>query len=115
MNMKNHISRRTRTWAALLALAAARPAAAAGAGAIWSKQCASCHGETGKADTKAGKKQNIPDMSTEKWQGHHSDEKIRAAIADGVPKTKMLAFKEKLTAAEIDSLVKWVRSFRTGQ
>ncbi len=94
-----------------LSLAAA-PAFADDSADLWKAKCRSCHGADGKADTKEGKKHQIDDISTEAWQSRHSDEKIRKAIADGVPDTKMKAYKETLSEAEIDGLVKHIRTFK---
>ena len=80
---------------------------------IYKAKCKSCHGETGKADTKNGRKYKMDDISTEKWQARHSDAQIRKVIADGDPDNdKMKAFKNKLSAEQIDGLVQHVRSFR---
>lgn len=90
----------------------AAPAFANETADLWKAKCKSCHGETGKADTKEGKKNKIDDMSDAKWQANHDDAKIRKAIAEGVPDTKMKAYKDKLSAAEIDALVKHIRTFK---
>ncbi len=79
--------------------------------AVWKKKCAMCHGDDGKAQTKMGAKYKVPDISTAEWQGKHSDEQIKDVITNG-GKTKMPAFKEKLTAEEIDAMVKKVRSLK---
>lgn len=78
--------------------------------ALWSKKCASCHGATGDADTKMGKKHEIDDLTKPAWHARHGDDEVRKAIEDGVPDTKMKAFKEKLTAAEITALVAHIRT-----
>ncbi|MCY0998511.1 c-type cytochrome [Myxococcus sp. MISCRS1] len=81
---------------------------------VWKAKCKSCHGDTGKADTKMGKKESITDMSQPAWQAAQSDADIRTAIADGSPRnTKMKAFNDKLTAAQIDALVGYIRTMKT--
>jgi mono/diheme cytochrome c family protein len=99
---------------ALLAALAlpALPARAADAKAIFEEMCSMCHGETGHADTKLGRKQNIPDFTTPKWQKQFSDEKIKKTIREGIVDTKMQPFKDKLTPAEIDALLKLIRSLK---
>lgn len=79
---------------------------------VWTAKCKSCHGATGKADTKQGKKHKVDDLTDAKWQERHSDEKIKKAIAEGVPDTKMKSYKDKLSDAEMDGLVKLIRSFK---
>lgn len=77
---------------------------------IWMAKCKGCHGEDGAANTKVGKKENIADFTSPEWQKHNSDEAIRKIIAEGSPKnSKMKAFRDRLTPAEIDSLVKYIR------
>ncbi|NTX09373.1 cytochrome c [Myxococcus sp. CA051A] len=80
---------------------------------VWKAKCKSCHGDDGKAQTKMGKKESIVDMSQAAWQAAESDADIRQAIADGSPRnTKMKAFKDKLTAAQIDALVGYIRTMK---
>jgi mono/diheme cytochrome c family protein len=79
---------------------------------VWTKQCKSCHGVDGKGDTEMGRKSKAEDLSDAAWQGRHSDAKIRDAIENGVPKTKMKGYKEKLSPEQIDALVAYVRSLK---
>ena len=83
---------------------------------IYKAKCKSCHGETGDGDTKTGRKEKIDDLSLPAWQKKHSDEEIRKVISEGSPDksstgeaSKMKPFKDKLSAAEIDGLVKYIR------
>jgi mono/diheme cytochrome c family protein len=96
-----------------LALGTSAPAWADSAEEIWKAKCKSCHGEDGRADTKQGKKENIPDISTADWQGRHTDAQIREVISEGSKDNKkMKAYKEKLTPGEIDSVVQYVRALK---
>jgi mono/diheme cytochrome c family protein len=80
---------------------------------IWKAKCKGCHGEDGKARTKVGEKEKIPDFTAAKWQEEVGDADIRRVIADGSEaNSKMKAFKEKLTTQEIDALVKYIRGMR---
>jgi mono/diheme cytochrome c family protein len=81
---------------------------------IWTAKCKSCHGADGKANTKEGKKQKIDDMSKPDWQAHNSDADMKKIITEGSEKkdSKMKAFKDKLSAAEIDSLVAYIRTLK---
>ena len=94
-----------------LSLAGA-PAFAEEAADIWRAKCKTCHGDTGNADTREGRKHKVPDMTTEQWQSGHTDDEIRNVIRDGVKDTKMKAFKDKYSDQEIEALVKYVRSLR---
>ena len=72
------------------------------------KNCAECHGETGEGGRKEldGKRVRVPSLR----EGHaleHTDEKFVVQITEG--HDEMPAFKDKLTAAEINDLVRFVR------
>jgi mono/diheme cytochrome c family protein len=77
---------------------------------IWEKRCVRCHGPDGRGKTKKGRELKTPDLTSPKWQARHSDEKIVKAIANGNRKRKMPAFKDKLSADEIQSLVPHLRA-----
>jgi mono/diheme cytochrome c family protein len=78
---------------------------------IWDKRCVFCHGADGQGHTKKGKQYKVPNFTKPRWQKHTTDEEIVSAITDGVPKTKMAAFKEKLSPDEIKSMVPFLRAF----
>ena len=74
----------------------------------FTKHCATCHGETGEGGRKEveGKRFRVPNLR----EGHalkHTDEKFVVQISEG--DDEMPAFKEKLTPAEINDLVKFIR------
>lgn len=102
-------------WVVLIAALLAAPLAAGAeeidAEKLYLKHCKNCHGADGKAETKMGKKHDIDSFADAGWQQRHSDEKIRTAIASGKEGTKMKAYEKKLSPAEIDALVKFVRTF----
>lgn len=77
---------------------------------LWKAKCKSCHGEDGKAKTKMGEKEKIPDLTGAEWQKKHSDADIKETITNGSKdNAKMKPFKDKLTPEQIDGLVKYVR------
>ena len=100
---------------------------------LWLK-CRGCHGMDGKANTKVGMKEKIPDLTSAEWQTKMTDEAIRKVIADGPeknPKMKVAvrirpsgnaykeifrpsghAYKEIFTSNEIASLIPYIRNFR---
>ena len=80
---------------------------AADASAIWSQQCASCHGKDGSGNTMMGKKLGVKDYT--KNQGF-SDAEAANVIKNG--KGKMKAFKDKLSDADVKALVAYVRSLK---
>ncbi len=81
-------------------------------GEIWKEKCKSCHGEDGRAQTKMGLKHKIPDFTNAAWQKKESDAELREAISEGEADTKMKAFKNKLSGAEIDGLVRFIRRLK---
>lgn len=101
--------------AAALFLAAASYSLAGTAAENWDSHCAKCHGATGNADTKMGKKLKIKDYTDAKALASVSDEDLLKAIVDGVKdkdgKVLMNGYKEKLSADEAKDLVKKIREF----
>ena len=87
---------------------------AADAKAIWTKDCAKCHGEDGKGKTKMGEKVGVKDYTDAKVQAEMKDEKMAKAIKEGIKeddKTKMKAFAD-LSDDEVKALVAYVRAFK---
>lgn len=82
---------------------------------LWEKNCASCHGKDGTANTKMGKKLNAKDLTDPKVQAAFTDAKATKSIKEGVKengKTTMKAFGGKLTDDEIKTLIAYVRSLK---
>ena len=77
--------------------------------ALFNSQCAQCHGRDGRAKTKRGRQTYTRDITGAEWQNDVSDERIFNSISRG--KGKMPAF-NKLSDAQIDSLVSYVRRLR---
>jgi mono/diheme cytochrome c family protein len=88
--------------------AKATPDAFAATRGIYTKHCASCHGDTGEGKTVEvdGKKIKAPSLRT----GHaltHSDEDFVKQInkgGDGMP-----AFADKMSAKEVEDMVRFIR------
>lgn len=76
-------------------------------GELYQKECASCHGSKGEGV-------NAPALGNPSALAHNSDEFIRYAIQHGRDGTPMLAFKDKLSAADIDNLTAFLRSRADG-
>ena len=90
-------------------------AAAADAKANWEELCASCHGASGKADTKMGTKLKLKDYSDAKVQAALTDDVIVKATLDGVTidgKEKMKSYKDKISADDAKAIVGLIRSFK---
>jgi mono/diheme cytochrome c family protein len=100
---------------ALLTFLLGTTAGADSAEEIWKDKgkCRECHGDDGRGHTKVGKKEKIPDLTSQKWQSKHSDAQIKDTITNGSEDNpKMKPFKDKLTPEEIDSMVKFVRGLK---
>lgn len=93
------------------------PAHAADAARIYADRCAFCHGVSGRGDGPAGVALKPPPRNLadpEYWKSADR-EALRSIIADGKPGTPMIAYKNILSASEIDALVKYLESFASGR
>ncbi|MDQ1612667.1 MAG: hypothetical protein QOG00_2598 [Pyrinomonadaceae bacterium] len=79
--------------------------------AIFESKCASCHGKDGRAKTMMGKFNKARNLKDAAWQAQVSDERIYNSINNGRGK-KMPAFAKKLSPAEVESLVVYVRGLK---
>ena len=102
-------------FAAPLAIAGAALLAAPAA-ENWENHCAKCHGADGRGQTKAGKKLNVKDYTDAKAQAEMKEPDMIKATTNGVTdkagKERMKAYKEELSAQEIEELVAYVRKFK---
>jgi cytochrome c553 len=81
----------------------------------WAKNCATCHGVEGKADTKAGKKIGAINFTDPKNQERFTDEQMFKTIKGGVKdKDDMFTMKpaENVTDEQIKLLIAHVRAFK---
>ena len=83
-------------------------ASAADAAENWKTMCAKCHGQNGE-----GKKpMKTKDYGDATVQASFTDEEAFNATKNGVPNTKMPAYAEKLSDADITALVAHIRSLK---
>jgi len=85
-----------------LALAAAAPTPVA---EVYKTHCQACHMVDGNSPLEP---MNFADGV---WKHGTTTAKLAVVIAEGVPGTAMLPFKEKLTPAEVKALAAYVRTF----
>ena len=85
--------------------------AAVDARAVFLENCAKCHGDNGDADTDLGAKYMAQDFTDPKFKKEFTPAKAKKVITNGVKKTKMKAWKGKLTPEEIDALAHYVLQF----
>jgi copper transport protein len=82
---------------------------------VYEKNCASCHGKTGKGDGLMGEELNPKpaDLTDAQWKHGSTDGEIFTVIKDGVKGTGMKSFNSKLTTHELWDVVNYVRSLAT--
>lgn len=80
------------------------------AGAIFSSECATCHGKDGKAKTFKAKLNHARNLTDATWQTEVTDERLYNSIHNG--KGKMPAFGKKLSDPQINALVAYVRTLK---
>ena len=106
---------KTITLIILATFVAAGSTLAADAKALWSANCAQCHGPDGSGNTPMGKKLGAMNLTDASKQASFSDTQAAAAIKDGVKqngKMAMKAFGDKLSDADIKALVTYVRGLK---
>jgi mono/diheme cytochrome c family protein len=77
--------------------------------ADYKAKCAACHGADGKGDTSMGKMMKIRDLGSSDVQSQ-SDVDLTNIITNG--KGKMPKYDGKLTADQINGLVKYIRTLK---
>jgi cbb3-type cytochrome c oxidase subunit III len=78
--------------------------------ALFAKNCATCHGNDGQAKTFKAKLNHARNLTDSEWQANVSDERLFNSITNG--RGHMPAWGQKLSAAEINSLVAYVRQLK---
>ena len=73
-------------------------------------KCAKCHGKDGRAKGLISKAKGVRNLTDAKWQEDVSDERLFNSISNG--RGKMPSFKKKLSEADINALVAYVRSLK---
>jgi cytochrome c553 len=105
----------THRFIALVIASAALSTYGADAASNWKEQCAKCHGDDGKGETKMGKKLSIADLTDPKVQAKFTDEEafkaMKSGRTDASGKTTMKAI-EGLSDDDMKALVPFVRSLK---
>ena len=100
---------------AIMSLATALAASAAGAKENWDTMCAKCHGADGKGQTNIGRRLGVKDYTDPQVQAALKDEAVVKAIKEGL-KDKEGKIWMKPTAglpeAEVNGLVAYMRTFK---
>ncbi|HEY2976212.1 MAG TPA: cytochrome c [Pyrinomonadaceae bacterium] len=80
------------------------------ANVLFEKHCDTCHGKDGRAKTFKAKFNHARNLTDAKWQTEVNDERIFNSIMNG--KGKMPAWGKKLSEAQINALVAYVRMLK---
>jgi cbb3-type cytochrome c oxidase subunit III len=80
------------------------------ASALFSSECATCHGKDGKAKTFKAKLNHARNLTDAAWQAEVTDERLYNSIHNG--KGKMPAFGKKLSDSQINALDAYVRTLK---
>jgi mono/diheme cytochrome c family protein len=83
-----------------------------GARELFNKNCASCHSQDGRAQTPIARQRHVRDLSGSRLTDDVIIEQILEGTHNKANTFKMPPFKEKLSRAEIESLVPVVKAFR---
>jgi ubiquinol-cytochrome c reductase cytochrome b subunit len=81
---------------------------------VYRAYCLACHDADGRGQTARKAMPELPDFTDVKWQATRADGDFRQSILEGKGKF-MLPMKGKLTPAEVDQAVAYVRGFREGK
>ena len=81
---------------------------------LYRKQCSKCHGMDGRAQSSKAKFAHARDLTDTKWQDDVTDERIFNSIMNGRNvRGNMPKFADRLSEAEVNGLVTFVRDFRS--
>jgi quinol-cytochrome oxidoreductase complex cytochrome b subunit/mono/diheme cytochrome c family protein len=78
---------------------------------VYRAYCLACHDADGRGQTARKAMPDLPDFTEPKWQAARSDAELKAAILNGKGKF-MLPMKDRLSPANAEEMVAYVRAFR---
>jgi cytochrome c len=111
------IMKKTKLTAAIFTVAvfAATALFAADGKALYTKECAKCHGADGKGETKMGKKMEAKDYSNPKsWEELTDAQAIKAVTAGYKDKSGKVIMKptEGVTEADAKAIIEYMKSLK---
>lgn len=78
--------------------------------ALFDQTCARCHATTGKGYPTAKAQLGVPDMTDPAWQSAHPDELIKRTVRSGSKTGKMPPFGNIYSDAQLDAIIRHVRT-----
>jgi ubiquinol-cytochrome c reductase cytochrome b subunit len=92
------------------------PAVAAGMSSalVYRAYCLACHDSNGSGQVARKAMPELPDLTDAKWHSEHTDDDLKKSILDGKGKF-MVPLKDKLSSADADQMVAYVRGFQGGK
>jgi mono/diheme cytochrome c family protein len=97
---------------AIVSPSAAEGTAAIDVPALWKKNCASCHGDDGKGQTKAGRTKKVEDLTNPEIRAKFDRDRMikvtKEGIKDDAGKERMKPYADKLSDAEIAALTDYI-------
>lgn len=103
------MTKRTMVILATLILVIAVPAMASDGAALYKTSCTTCHGANGAGDTPAGKAMKVRDLKAAEVQ-KQTDVELTKVISGG--KGKMPAYGKKMSTADIQAVIAYVRTLK---
>jgi len=79
---------------------------------LYASRCAFCHGASGAGDGPAGKALKPPptNFTLAAYWNSTTPQTVKEAIQNGKPNTAMMAFKNALTAEQLDDLLAYLKT-----
>jgi mono/diheme cytochrome c family protein len=85
------------------------------ASVLYRQYCLSCHGTNGRGVEMRVTMKGIPDFTSSTWQAGVSNERLRASILEGSPKSPLMpAFRGRIDEHQAKALVAFIRAFGPG-
>ena len=79
---------------------------------VYADNCAKCHGEDGKGQTKMGQKVGCKDYSVEAIKDEEAFKAVKEGMKDKEGKTQMKAFGESLSDDDIKGALAHMKTFK---